>query len=224
MASRSGRLCNGVDRYRPARMSLLPFGEPLRDLLTANLAAHERVEVPLHGRRHAAVAIVVVDSDEVLHGEDPLPPDLERMLVVPGPIEGLDGSVAGTAGGPAFLLTRRAPKLRAHGGQWALPGGRIDERETPARAAMREVAEELALTLPASSMLGALDDYETRSGYVITPLVFWGGADPAMSPTRPRCSRSTGSRSASSTAPTRPASCRSLNRTARWCRCRSGET
>jgi hypothetical protein len=31
-------------------------------------------------------------------------------------------------------------------------------------------------------LLGVLDDYPTRSGYVITPFVFWGGADPPMTP------------------------------------------
>ena len=44
-------------------------------------------------------------------------------------------------GGAAFVLTRRAARLRAHGGQWALPGGRLDEGETPARAALRELSD-----------------------------------------------------------------------------------
>lgn len=85
-------------------------------------------------------------------------------------------------GGPSVLITRRAAGLRAHASQWALPGGRIDEGETPADAARRELSEELALDLPAAAVLGVLDDYPTRSGYVITPLVLWGGTDPAMRP------------------------------------------
>jgi 8-oxo-dGTP pyrophosphatase MutT (NUDIX family) len=82
----------------------------------------------------------------------------------------------------AVLLTRRAERLNNHAGQWALPGGRIDAGETPLEAALREMEEEVGLRLPASALLGTLDDYVTRSGFVITPLVFWGGAAPALVP------------------------------------------
>ena len=81
-----------------------------------------------------------------------------------------------------FLLTKRAPTLRAHTGQWALPGGRIDAGESPVAAARRELHEELGLDLDPTAVLGVLDDYPTRSGYVITPFVLWGGADPKLSP------------------------------------------
>ncbi|MEZ5258197.1 MAG: CoA pyrophosphatase, partial [Ilumatobacteraceae bacterium] len=91
-------------------------------------------------------------------------------------------SVAGTAGGPAILLTRRASTLRAHSGQWALPGGRLDDGETPEIAARRETHEELGLALAEDSLLGMLDDYVTRSGYVITPCVFWGGPATDLAP------------------------------------------
>jgi 8-oxo-dGTP pyrophosphatase MutT (NUDIX family) len=84
--------------------------------------------------------------------------------------------------GPAFLLTRRARSLRGHAGQWALPGGRADPGETPGEAARRELAEELGLTLDPESELGMLDDYATRSGYVITPVVLWAGAEPQLRP------------------------------------------
>jgi 8-oxo-dGTP pyrophosphatase MutT (NUDIX family) len=76
----------------------------------------------------------------------------------------------------AFLLTRRAPGLRAHGGQWALPGGRIDPGETAPQAALRELAEEVGLALDGTAVLGCLDDYPTRSGFVVTPVVAWAGA------------------------------------------------
>lgn len=78
----------------------------------------------------------------------------------------------------AFVLTRRAVRLRSHGGQWALPGGRFDAGETAAQACLREVEEELGLQLGPDRILGLLDDYPTRSGYLITPLVLWGGAAP----------------------------------------------
>jgi 8-oxo-dGTP pyrophosphatase MutT (NUDIX family) len=77
---------------------------------------------------------------------------------------------------PCFLLTRRAAELRAHARQWALPGGRLEEGESPVTGALRELSEELGLALDASAVLGLLDDYPTRSGYVITPVVVWGGA------------------------------------------------
>lgn len=72
-----------------------------------------------------------------------------------------------------FLLTRRSAKLNRHGGQWALPGGRMDDGETAAQAALRELDEELGLLLEPSAVLGRLDDFETRSGFVITPVVVW---------------------------------------------------
>lgn len=76
-------------------------------------------------------------------------------------------------GRACFLLTKRAPTLRAHTGQWALPGGKVDAGESHTLAALRELEEELGLRLEQGSVLGTLDDYGTRSGFVITPVVFW---------------------------------------------------
>ncbi len=83
-------------------------------------------------------------------------------------------------GRAAFLLTRRAPGLRAHGGQWALPGGRIDPGESAASAALRELTEEVGLTLDEAAVLGCLDDYPTRSGFVVTPVVAWARPSGAL--------------------------------------------
>ena len=82
----------------------------------------------------------------------------------------------------ALLLTRRSAALRNHAGQWALPGGRVDGEETVEQAALRELAEEVGLELPPSAVLGRLDDYASRSGFVISPVVVWAGAAPSLTP------------------------------------------
>ena len=75
-----------------------------------------------------------------------------------------------------LLITRRAPTLRSHAGQWALPGGRRDPGESAQDAARRELQEETGVQVAPTDVLGVLDDYATRSGYLITPVVVWGGA------------------------------------------------
>ncbi len=107
-----------------------------------------------------------------------LAPDLKRAAVAIA-LTGAQG-----AGDTAFLLTRRAAGLRAHRAQWALPGGRCDAGETPLQAALRELREELGLALKSEAVLGLLDDYPTRSGYLITPVVVWadGGQEIAPNP------------------------------------------
>ena len=164
---------------------MIPFDESLRARLTANLHAHERRVQPLDGRRHAAVAIVVLNSDADRHDGDPVRGiDMSRVPGDPRGADGrpLDGRMVGVSGGAAFLLCRRPSKMRRHAGQWALPGGRIDGEETPLDGALRELEEELGLCLTAQSVVGRLDDYATRSGFVITPLVLWCDADPRLEP------------------------------------------
>src|SRR3954453_12042854 len=100
---------------------------------------------------------------------------LKRAAVAVALVEAADG-------GTALLLTRRASGLRAHSSQWALPGGRCDAGETPVAGALRELHEELGLELKAPDVLGLLDEYPTRSGYLITPVVVWAAAGAALSP------------------------------------------
>jgi 8-oxo-dGTP pyrophosphatase MutT (NUDIX family) len=77
------------------------------------------------------------------------------------------------SGRAAFILTERPSTMRNHAGQWAFPGGRCDEGETIAQAALREIEEEIGLRVPESDVLGTLDDFVSRSGYHITPVVVW---------------------------------------------------
>ena len=85
-------------------------------------------------------------------------------------------------GRACLLLTKRARGLRNHGGQWALPGGRVDHPETAQEAALRELREEVGVTLGHDSVLGVLDDYGTRSGFIITPIVVWSGDAVTLTP------------------------------------------
>lgn len=88
--------------------------------------------------------------------------------------------VADDAGEAAVVVTKRVPRLRAHSGQWAMPGGRLDAGETSEVAALRELHEEVGLVLEAAAILGVLDDYPTRSGYLIRPVVVWAGHEAAF--------------------------------------------
>jgi 8-oxo-dGTP pyrophosphatase MutT (NUDIX family) len=133
----------------------MQFDDILKETIRTRLTAFDiccRAEG--HSLKRAAVAITVVARDE--------------------------DDAYGRPGDAAFLLTRRAPKLRAHAGQLALPGGRLDAGETPQQAALRELEEEIGLSLDESHVLGMLDDYPTRSGYLIAPVVVWTPPDAAV--------------------------------------------
>ena len=135
----------------------------LLERIRANLNVLPRLSLGEPGHRAAAVAVAVAEEG---HGADL--PDLARHA---------DWSSAA-----ALVLTRRSARLRNHAGQWALPGGRIDDGETPEQAALRELAEEVGLELDERAVIGRLDDFVTRSGYVMTPVVVWAGSARAMMP------------------------------------------
>ncbi len=184
-----------VDGAASTERPTIAHDDALRERLAANLASHDVREHPTEGRKRAAVCVVVLDSDVDAHGIDDFYDDLdhnarlELMAEVPNSDDDainakLTGSIAGTAGGAAVLLTRRVARLASHASQWALPGGRVDAGETTLEAAVREASEEVGLHLAAVDLLGQLDDYPTRSGYVITPFVFWAsaGTEPVANP------------------------------------------
>ena len=161
----------------------ITYDDALRERIRANLASHDRRAVTDPTKRHAAVAVVLVDSEV---GDDRVDPvncgRLERRAR--DGTGGLDGRMVDVSGGAAFLLCRRATRLSSHAAQWALPGGRLDPGETVVDAALRELDEEVGVRLSDADVLGLLDDYPTRSGYVITPVVIWGGGrlDPRPAP------------------------------------------
>lgn len=135
----------------------------LHDRIVRNLRGIE-IRRAAGGAHHAA-AVAVVVTDESAQ------PRIDHLGI---PSRGADAA--------ALLLTRRAKHLRNHAGQWALPGGRIDAGESPEQAALRELQEEVGLVLPPSAVLGTLDDYLTRSGFVITPVVLWAGVTTGLRP------------------------------------------
>ena len=160
----------------------IPYDEALRERVLTHLAGHDRRIVTDPAKRRAAVAVLLVDSEI---GEDRVDPAPVDDWIDGRPMEpGLDGRMVDVSGGAAFLLCRRASRLRAHAAQWALPGGRLDPGESVIDAALRELDEEVGIRLADQTVLGLLDDYPTRSGYVITPVVIWGSGrlDPHPAP------------------------------------------
>lgn len=161
----------------------ISYDDALRERIRAHVAGHQRRTVTDPTKRHAAVAVVLVDSEVGEDRMDPAPV-YEWIGGRPMPEANLDGRMVDVSGGAAFLLCRRAIRLSSHSAQWAVPGGRLDRGETAVDAALRELDEEVGIALPESAVLGLLDDYPTRSGYVITPVVIWGGGplDPRPAP------------------------------------------
>lgn len=159
-----------MPRRRLPQSGIIAYNRELRERIESNLSAHERRRHPVGELHHAAVAIVLVDS---------APDDPPSMS---DPAAGPEYGMQHLSGGAAFLLCRRASRLNAHAGQWALPGGRLDHGEDVVTAALRELDEEVGLRLEVSAVLGCLDDYPTRSGYVITPVVIWAGGHAELHP------------------------------------------
>ena len=139
----------------------LNFSETLRKNIRSNLAEFDVEKADSNGLRRAAVACILLEAG--------LGPNIEGME------ENSNWSLE-----CALLLTRRIEGLRNHGGQWAFPGGKLDGAEEPLEAAIREAREEVGVELSASHLIGALDDFVTRSGFIMSPFVFW--ADKSLQP------------------------------------------
>lgn len=130
----------------------------LRQRIHANLKKFVRLAHAPKSLKRAAVAITIVDTQH-----DPN-------------VHGLKFKQS-QARDTALILTKRAAKMRTHAGQWAFPGGVIEKGESPQEGALRELEEEVGLKLSPDRIIGRLDDYSTRSGFTITPIVVWGGID-----------------------------------------------
>lgn len=72
---------------------------------------------------------------------------------------------------PGIILTRRPTTMRDHPGQVAFPGGKLDRGEDAVAAALREAHEELAIEPAHVRLIGISDQYQTGTGFNITPVV-----------------------------------------------------
>lgn len=95
---------------------------------------------------------------------------------IPVPIGSLRKSavlllVQETEAGQFLILEKRALSLRSQPGDISLPGGRIEEGESPAEAALRETCEELGVTPVDLELIGPMDYYVTHWGAIIHPFV-----------------------------------------------------
>jgi len=96
----------------------------------------------------------------------------------------MDGGV------PILPIFQRPQEMSRHAGQMALPGGRVHAGEGAEDCALRELAEELGVSAATVDVLGKLDDFDTRSGFTITPVVVWSGAEVAsLHPSRAEVAR-----------------------------------
>ena len=80
----------------------IAFDDELRGLITNRLAMHDRLELPLEGRRHAAVTIMVTDSAIGADADDLYEFSDKEMGVIPGDTGGLDGRMTGVSGGASI--------------------------------------------------------------------------------------------------------------------------
>jgi 8-oxo-dGTP pyrophosphatase MutT (NUDIX family) len=135
--------------------------DSLKEHIRRNLGAFELRRADPGAHRVAAVAVAVAEEGEGARLDGIAAPDTWSRDA-------------------ALILTRRALTLRNHPDQWALPGGRVDVGESAEQAALRELVEEVGLDLAPSAVLGRLDDFITRSGFVITPVVVWAGPARAL--------------------------------------------
>ena len=100
-------------------------------------------------------------------GEGELKPAAVLILVVNHPAD------------PTIVFTQRTAHLADHAGQISFPGGRADEGDaSPERTALREAEEEIGVTADRVEILGKLPEYNTGTGYRVSPIVGW--AEPPL--------------------------------------------
>ncbi|MDX2313130.1 MAG: CoA pyrophosphatase [Gammaproteobacteria bacterium] len=100
------------------------------------------------------------DLDAVPRVQSPLTPAAVLVPLVVRP-DGLQ-----------VLLTQRTDHLHDHAGQVSFPGGRRERSDAGSvETALRETREEIGLVEDFIEVVGLLDDYETGTGFRVTPVV-----------------------------------------------------
>jgi 8-oxo-dGTP pyrophosphatase MutT (NUDIX family) len=133
------------------------FGLPSRADIVSRLASSPPLEELLTGD----------DLEKQREASGPLKPAAVLLLVVNHP------------GDPTVVFTQRTAHLSDHAGQISFPGGRCDEEDcTPERTALREAEEEVGIPADRIEILGRLPDYNTTTGFLVTPIVGW--AEPPL--------------------------------------------
>jgi len=134
------------------------FTLPTRAEIVSRLAASPPVEELLTADDLERQAMI---------GQGALRPAAVLILVVNHPAD------------PTIVFTQRTAHLADHAGQISFPGGRADEGDaSPERTALREAEEEIGVAPDRVEILGKLPEYNTGTGYRVTPIVGW--AEPPL--------------------------------------------
>lgn len=147
----------------------------VRSALVSPEAFRRRVERRLHSEALLPVRGYHASSDRhhVGPSDFDLNPDFAQLMVTAAPPRPAAVLVGVVMRSPlTVLLTLRTPHLKAHAGQVAFPGGKVEEHDATATdTALREATEEIGLDKELVEPLGFLDTYRTGTGYAIAPLV-----------------------------------------------------
>jgi 8-oxo-dGTP pyrophosphatase MutT (NUDIX family) len=144
-------------------LSVDPISGPSAASLRARAEQKLRPSLSLADLEQAGPSSI---SDDASDGRLP-----ERAVLAPWRAAAVLLPIIDRPSGLTVLLTLRASDLRAHSGQVAFPGGKIDAGETPHDAALREAQEEIGLEARFVEPLGWLDPFLTRTGFRVAPLV-----------------------------------------------------
>ncbi len=134
------------------------------------ISTREWVVARFAGRREISEELVFPDDIEKERGDHDLNVGMEphrplKQAAVLVPLVDRDEALT-------VLFTQRTAHLAHHAGQVSFPGGHIEEDDGgPTETALRETAEEIGLDRRHVEVVGRLDTYVTRTGFVVTPVV-----------------------------------------------------